>query len=639
MALRAHPVPVLGRLLLTTSLVLSGPGRLPAGAVDDAIDRGIEYLLGEIDKKQTAERGPGQVALETYALVVAGVSVNHRLMKKNFEYLKRAMKKSRHTYSLSCYIFALDAAIAQLEHDLLILEPRKVRARFVDDPRIGKAYRPHLEKATRALVELQNDVGAWRYGPTTDEFDNSNVQFAVLGLGVGAKRGVPIDPEVWRQVADHFLKYQQATGTEVEGRITLQPANEDRREKVTLKSKDAPKRKDRRRRSRKDRAKEGRGQTVIDRKKHPEIPEVGTESIEVLARGWSYTKDQKNYRWNMTCSGLSSLLLARDNLRGEMANDFQEAVNKAIRDGYGWVMRTWTPTKSYYGIYSLEKVADIGGVKLFDGHDWYTEISGYLVGAQRGDGSWPKGGSHGEEPRVASSFALLVLNRATSLLTMNPVDRIMISGKGGGIKDPNDRSWVYVPDLEVTMHYPTLLRTIRRRPNYKLIKFLRNIVDNYPLEWKGELIPEMAKVRDAIPGKKVQGLLQDYLSDITGYEYRDWEKYLVWHRRWSRVMLIGSEQKTERIPDLIKYYENTSRSMVLKKAVIWALIQCKAREALPLFLDDLGHKDAEMRLAAYRAFRNFFIAFPPAFDAGASKKLRNAQVTRIKEWYERQLRG
>ena len=641
MGLGRSPTPRLASIVLAVCLSSPSGGFLQAtDAVDKAIDKGIEYLLGEIKGHQVPERGPGQVALETYALVVAGVSVEHPLIEKNFSYLSKQMRRSKHTYSLACYLFALDAAISQIEHDLLILEPKNVRARFMDDPRIGKRYRPHVVKATNALVDLQNDVGAWRYGPTGDDFDNSNVQFAVLGLGIGAKRRVAIDRGVWRGVVDHFLKWQQASNKEVEGRITLSPPGEGMRDRVKLIAKDGEKRRKKKGRKKgKDReggnGKRG-GTTVVP--DDPENPEIGTENIKVYDRGWAYSKD-KSYRWNMTCAGLSSLLLARSNLVGQLPPDLQANLNKAIRDGYGRLMAHWEPTKSYYGIYSLEKVADIGGVKLFAGHDWYEEVSNHLVGNQKQDGSWPGGGSHGETSRVASSFALLVLNRATSLLTMNPADRIMISGRGGGINDPNDRSWVYVPDLDVTMHYPTLLRTIRLRPSVKLIKFLRNIVDNYRLEWKGELIPEMAKVRDAIPRKAARKVIQEYLTEITGYKYDEWEKYLQWHRRWERVIYYGSEQKVERIPELITYYKKTNKSLILKKTIIWSLVQCKAREAIPLFLDDLDHKDEQVRLAAYGAFKDFFIEYPPRFDAGGSSKVRRVQVGKIRKWYERQQRS
>lgn len=623
-------------LSLATACIVSSPALgadepVSDDAISDAIDRGIEYLLGQVDAQQLGQHKVGQLALETYALVVAGVSVQHPLIQQCFKTLHSEARRTQHTYTISCYIFALDAAISQIENDLLILSPKKLQVKFRDDPRIGSVYRPYLESAVGALVGMQNQLGAWRYKAGAKDFDNSNVQFAVLALGVGAKRRVRMDPSVWQKVMDHFVEGQQANGPEIQDRITLRKEGGERRDVVKLIPKDGKKPK--KRGDDKDKEKSGGGRTVVK----PENPEIGTEKIQVFQRGWDY-QNKGGATWNMTCAGLSSLVLARDNLRGKLDRDAREALNAAVRDGYGWVMGHWSPTASYYGMYSLEKVADLGGVELFGSHDWFEELSRFLVSQQGGDGSWPGGGAHGEKgnPRVATSFALLILNRATSLLTMNPAARIMISGRGGA-NDPNDRSWVYIEELDTSIHYPTLLRQIRLRPSPRLVRFLRNIVRNYPEEWKGELIPPMAKFRDSIRSKSVRRVIEGYLEEITGYRYKDWHDYLKWHRRWERVILIGMKKKKERTSDLLSYYKSTTKSIPLKQSVAWALVQCGAKQAIPLFLEDLGHTDADMRLTAYNSFRAFFLDFPPPFNASGSRSTREAQVEKIKEWYGQQM--
>ena len=157
-----------------------------------------------------------------YRLGKAKQSVDHAVIRKNFSLLHARSESSQYTYGLACYIFALDAAIAQIEEDALLLAPRKVRERFRDDRRIGKQYRSHLARAVAQLVRLQREAGGWEYGPTRKpRFDNSNTQFAVLGLGVGAKRGVLIERRVWFKVLDHFVKGQQRKGPEVKEQIRL----------------------------------------------------------------------------------------------------------------------------------------------------------------------------------------------------------------------------------------------------------------------------------------------------------------------------------------------------------------------------------------------------------------------------------
>ena len=603
-------------------------------AIGTAIDAGTDYLIGQVKAKQVGTRAEGQVALETYALVVSGISVNHPVVKRNFDYLFGRLSKSKHTYTLACYIFALDAAISQIEQDLLILAPAKMRVLFKDDPRIGKLYRPHLKKAVQNLADIQMaGGGGWNYGPSKDRFDNSNTQFAVLGLGVGVKRNIPINRKVWLKIMDHFVLGQQEKGPEVAERVTMMnPSDIDEwNSKVKLidgdrkepdptgvkKKAGKPRKSDR-----------GRTTVVVT----PEDPEVGLEGIKVYSRGFDY-RNGGGATWNMTCAGLSSLILARKSLKKKIPNQQLNALNKAVRDGYGWLMTHWKPIGSYYGMYSLEKVGDLGDVKLFEKHDWFKEMSTHLIAQQRVDGSWDGGGAHGEkgEPRIATSFALLVLNRASSLITKNPNSRIIVSGKSNP-GESGARDWVFLPSLNTTVHYPSLMRHIRMRPNVKLIKFLENIVDGYPPEFRGELIPDMAKVRDAIRSKSVRSVIDGHLEKITGYDYKEWKSYVKWHRRWERVMMIGMTKKKENVNDLLTYYASTKKSVTLNKAIMWALVQCQSREALALFLEDLDSTHAAIRQAAYGYIKAYFVDFPPPFSASADEGIRKAQAEKVRAW-------
>tara|TARA_B000000460_G_scaffold70069_1_gene48371 strand:+ start:2226 stop:4169 length:1944 start_codon:yes stop_codon:yes gene_type:complete len=621
-------------LFVCTGLSPVGRACLHAGdAIGTAIDAGTDYLIGQVKAKQVGTRAEGQVALETYALVVSGISVNHPVVKRNFDYLFGRLSKSKHTYTLACYIFALDAAISQIEQDLLILAPAKMRVLFKDDPRIGKLYRPHLKKAVQNLADIQMaGGGGWNYGPSKDRFDNSNTQFAVLGLGVGVKRNIPINRKVWLKIMDHFVLGQQEKGPEVAERVTMMNPSDidewnskvklidgDRKEPDPAGVKKAGK-------SRK--SDRGRTTVVVT----PEDPEVGLEGIKVYSRGFDY-RNGGGATWNMTCAGLSSLILARKALKKKIPNQHLNALNKAVRDGYGWLMTHWKPIGSYYGMYSLEKVGDLGDVKLFDKHDWFKEMSTHLIGQQRVNGSWDGGGAHGEkgEPRIATSFALLVLNRASSLITKNPNSRIIVSGRSNP-GESGARDWVFLPSLNTTVHYPSLMRHIRMRPNVKLIKFLENIVDGYPPEFRGELIPDMAKVRDAIRSKSVRSVIDGHLEKITGYDYKEWESYVKWHRRWERVMMIGMKKKKENVNDLLTYYASTKKSVTLKKAVMWALVQCQSQEALTLFLEDLDSTHEAIRQAAYGYIKAYFVDFPPPFSAAADEGIRKAQAEKVRAW-------
>lgn len=620
-------------------LLLEAPA-LANDKMSEAIDRGIEFLLplteqrlqkvqaefGNGPCRPTQKNDVGRLAFEVYALVVAGVSVEHPTIKASFETLSRMTYA--HTYSVALYVFALDAAISQVEDDLLMLQSARVRARVRDDPRIGAEYRPRLASAVEHFVRTQNQLGAWRYGPGARDFDNSNVQFAVLALGVGAKRGVPIDPSVWIKVMDHFVKGQQDNGAEIADRITMKPPEERGIKQDDVKIIKRGGRASGRSSGR------GRDEGASSRTVVVEDPQIGTEDIEVLQRGWDYTNKGKA-TWNMTCAGLSSLLLARENLRGQIDLDAKQALDKSIRDGYGWVMGHWSPNENYYGMYSLEKVGDIGEVVKFGKHDWYKEMSDWLIEKQNGNGGWSKG-RWADDDAIATSYALLILNRATSLLAMDRTGNIVISGKRGAVAGQEDRNWVYVRKLDTSLNVPAFLRAVRLRPSSKLIRFLEDIVVSYPEVYRGELIPGLVEVREAVPSKTVHRVLDGYLEVITGYEYSDPETYMKWYRRWQRVLQIGESRDPQYKDALLQYYESTNKSLPLKKLIMWALVQCKVREAIPLFLADLEHEDAEIRQEAYNRFRDFFIDYPPPFNAKAGKSTRDQQVAAIKAWYAKQ---
>jgi hypothetical protein len=70
-----------------------------------------------------------------------------------------------------------------------------------------------------------------------------------------------------------------------------------------------------------------------------------------------------------------------------------------------------------------------------------------------------------------------------------------------------------------------------------------------------------------------------------------------------------------------------------------ALVQCKAREAIPRFLADLESDDVRVRDAAYSAFRSFFVDFPPPFTPTGSEPKRRDEVVKVRAWYEVQKEG
>ncbi len=633
------------RKLLFAALVASGSiGKISADSLEkdlhEAIDKGTDFLLKAVEKNQSeGDPREGRIALETYALIVAGVSVDHQLIKKNLGVLGKMQLE--HTYTVSCYALLLDAAISQIQNDQQFLGNREVA-----DPVVVSGHLDKLEKAVQALLHIkQPNIGAWNYGPEVDRYDHSNTQFAVLALGAGAKRRISIPDSAWEEIARHFINTQTSEGPEVQGRVERYP-QEDQQGGKNIKIKIIDKSKD----SKKDEKEEVEKKEGEDKKEKTgvrqkttvgikPVPEVGEEGIKVYARRWRYNPEHDTNAWNMTCAGLSSAILAADNLKGKVPGDFQTLLNKAIRDGYGWVMQNWTPTGgSYYGIYSLEKVADLNEIKKFAGHDWYDEVARHLVQSQSRDGSWSAGAGTPAQVRENTAFALLVLNRATTLLLearRSISERIAITGVPKGVEKVA-QDWVYIQSLDRELHIPSIFRLLRLRPHQKVLNFVLMIIQDYPHEKKALLVPPILRAYQETPHKGIQKALRDQLSQIAGASYEKIEDYSKWLRRWQDADEIGTLVKKTEIPTLLRYYQHTSKSLPLREKIIWALTRCQAREAIPLLVDDLEHAEPSVRQAAYIAIQSLPLKEPPPpFSAKAAAGDREKQLKAVQDWFER----
>src|SRR5690606_26934076 len=76
-----------------------------------------------------------------------------------------------------------------------------------------------LAQLTRRLEEAQirrgESAGLWSYGvgrPGQGGGDNSNGQFAILGLRDAVHAGIPVDQAVWRLADDYWRRAQNADG-------------------------------------------------------------------------------------------------------------------------------------------------------------------------------------------------------------------------------------------------------------------------------------------------------------------------------------------------------------------------------------------------------------------------------------------
>jgi hypothetical protein len=76
--------------------------------------------------------------------------------------------------------------------------------------------------------------------------------------------------------------------------------------------------------------------------------------------------------------------------------------------GPGW----GRPDVNLYFLWTLERVGVLYNLRHIDGKDWYRWGSEMLVDAQQADGAWTNGGYPGSQPEIDTCFALLFLKRA-----------------------------------------------------------------------------------------------------------------------------------------------------------------------------------------------------------------------------------
>jgi hypothetical protein len=307
-------------------------------------------------------------------------------------------------------------------------------------------------------------------------------------------------------------------------------------------------------------------------------------------------------------------------------------------------MAHWNPTAGgdfkYYGLYSLEKVADLGEVKKFGPHDWYKEVARGILDEQRVDGSWP--GENPTQVRLNTSFALLILNRATSLLTQGRQvgGRVALTGAPRRDKESSDeRNWVYLPQYDREFHLPSLLRQVRLRPTVKVLKILELALKHYPEDQKGFLVAGLVKTREASKNKSVSKFLDEQLNQITGQKYKEAEQYEKWCKRWLQVQKIGAEAQDPE--GYLKLCYAHTQSPPLKKRVIWAVGRCRLQELAPLLIEDLTGTDPEIRQAAYETLSLLRLSKEPipSFDHKAEATSLGQQATLIRQWYQKTRSG
>lgn len=277
----------------------------------------------------------------------------------------------------------------EVRPDLPVLPKSDPKPNSKDKPEDKPALHPEVVKFAM-LVNVPK-----RFNREEDDGDNSNTQFATLGLWIARKHGVPCDgsfallEQRYRtsQDTDGGWSYKYRYGGNgstpamtCAGLIafaTVQGITQS-----TLKNKPdnaVPK------------------QSMIDGKDAGQDPAV-TKALKCLG---NYITQAKG----MPPDGI---------------------INQAKR---GKRFKADDLNSNLYFLWSLERVAVIFGLETIGNHDWYVWGADALIDTQQANGSWNLKGYHGAEPDVNTSFALLFLNRAN-------IAKDLAASLKGKVRDP-----------------------------------------------------------------------------------------------------------------------------------------------------------------------------------------------------------
>jgi hypothetical protein len=427
------------------ALGLSTLTQTPARAVDEkkvnrAIDHGVEGL-------RRMQRGDGTwphvnigaTALAGLTLLECGVKSDDRAIKDAAAAVRKGSVDLTHTYSLALGILFLDrlddpADTPLIEAMVIRLlagqnasggwgyfcpdvdaeEVRRLTAAIRDGSTLkGRAALPKLPaKGKRTLKDLSREgqkqlAVLSRLGVQMRGFgDNSNTQFATLGLWVGRRYGVPVNAALLRVDARYRATQNPDGGwgyTEFGGRAAF--------------------------------ARRGR------KRGH----EASTST--------------------MTCAGLLGLAVGHGALAAAALSRNPKAGKRDVRKdanliaglqalstavgvpiGDKWKGRGPAPVpgaggRAYYFLWSLERVAVALDLKTLGKKDWYAWGAEVLLANQQGDGTWQGeyGGSGAD-----TCFALLFLKRVNLMRDLtgsikglnDPGGKVLKSGGvgGGGLK-------------------------------------------------------------------------------------------------------------------------------------------------------------------------------------------------------------
>ena len=145
-------------------------------------------------------------------------------------------------------------------------------------------------------------------------------------------------------------------------------------------------------------------------------------------RGWCYSKasvcDKKHHPYASMTAGAVGALAIYDYIL-----DMDRKKDASIKSGLAWLNTNWSVSgntgpaefaatvaaEHYYYLYALERAGMLMDIPMIGNHDWYVEGAKLLLDAQKEGGSWVAGGGRSNST-WDTCYAILFLKKATQKL-------------------------------------------------------------------------------------------------------------------------------------------------------------------------------------------------------------------------------
>jgi hypothetical protein len=343
-------------LVVLFGALTAGSVSCPAAVTREEVDKAIHDAVRFLKSNQRddgswtdieLEARTGMTSLVTLALMTAGETADSPTVKKALEYLRHfGPAELRSTYAISLQTMVYAAA-----------EPERDQLRIAANVR-------WLEQAQIKPNDPVFWPGSWTYSDTKRRpGDNSNSQYALLGLHSASEAGVPVKPEVWALARAYWEKSQK-----LDGSWAYTPDSTNPTASMSC---------------------AGLSSLIISGLRRYQGQEfLQGESIQNCGKGGVNRNIQRGIDW--------------------LANHFQVGAN--FGGGQQW---------RFYYLYGLERAGRLAGIRFFGQHDWYRLGAEQLVHEQNKLSGFWRGALVEEDRVLATSFALLFLAKGRAPVLVN----------------------------------------------------------------------------------------------------------------------------------------------------------------------------------------------------------------------------